>query len=65
MSVVSNNGQEWTLVDEGEFANIKNNPLWQSRSFAPVTTRYIKLQALDNTQHDHVVGYAEMEIITK
>jgi len=62
---VSSDGQEWKLVDGGEFANIKNNPLWQSKSFAPVKTRYIKLQTLGNTQHDHLVGYAEIDIITE
>ncbi len=62
---VSPDGQEWKLVDGGEFANIKNNPLWQSKSFAPVKTRYIKLQALGNTQHDNEVGYAEIDIITE
>ena len=62
---VSHDGQEWKLVDGGEFANIKNNPLWQSKSFAPIKTRYIKLQALRNTQNDNAVGYAEIDIITK
>ncbi|MEQ1587088.1 MAG: discoidin domain-containing protein, partial [Cyclobacteriaceae bacterium] len=62
---VSLDGQEWKLVDGGEFANIKNNPLWQSKSFVPVKTRYIKLQALRNTQDDNVVGYAEIDVITK
>jgi len=62
---VSHDGQEWKLVDGGEFANIKNNPLWQSKSFAPIKTRYIKLQALRNTQNDNAVGYAEIDVITK
>jgi len=62
---VSNDGREWKLVDGGEFANIKNNPLWQSKTFAPVKTRFIKFQALRNTQNDNVVGYAEVELITK
>ncbi|HEX3023973.1 MAG TPA: alpha-L-fucosidase, partial [Chitinophagaceae bacterium] len=26
---VSTNGTDWKLVSEGEFSNIKNNPLWQ------------------------------------
>lgn len=61
---VSNDGHEWKLVDGGEFANIKNNPLWQSKSFASVKTRYIKLQALRNTANDNAVGYAEVDVIT-
>ncbi len=62
---VSQDGQQWKQVAGGEFANIKNNPLWQSISFAPVKTRYIKFQALRNTQNDNVVGYAELDIVTK
>jgi alpha-L-fucosidase len=62
---VSRDGQEWKQVDEGEFANIKNNPLWQSKSFVPVKARFINLQALGNTQNDNGVGYAEFDIITE
>jgi alpha-L-fucosidase len=62
---VSHNGQDWRLIDEGEFANIKNNPLWQSKLFTPVKARYIKLQALHNTQNDSAVGYAEIDVITE
>lgn len=62
---VSQDGQEWRQVDEGEFANIKNNPLWQSKTFTPVKARFIKLQALRNTQNDHAAGYAEFDIITE
>jgi alpha-L-fucosidase len=28
---VSNDNKEWKLADEGEFPNIKNNPLWQTK----------------------------------
>jgi alpha-L-fucosidase len=62
---VSQDGAEWTKVNEGEFANIKNNPLLQSKSFTPKNARYIKLQALQNTQGDNRVGYAEFEVITE
>ncbi|WP_018614663.1 alpha-L-fucosidase [Segetibacter koreensis] len=62
---VSSDGVEWTKAEEGEFANIKNNPLLQSKSFAPRKARYIKLQALQNTQSDNKIGYAEFDIITQ
>jgi alpha-L-fucosidase len=55
----------WTLVDQGEFSNIQNNPGWQVRTFAPVKGRYIRLRALGNTQNDHAAGYAEFDVITK
>ena len=61
---VSNDQLEWKLVDAGEFANIKNNPLWQIKQFASVKCRYIKLSALKNTSNDNVAGYAEVDVIT-
>ena len=30
---VSNDNKEWKLISEGEFSNIKNNPLWQTKIF--------------------------------
>jgi alpha-L-fucosidase len=62
---VSSDGEQWTLVDGGEFSNIKNNPQWQSKSFTPVKARYIKLQAVRNTKNDDVVAYAEIDILTR
>ncbi len=63
--LVSENGNDWKQVDEGEFSNIKNNPLWQIKTFAPQKARYIKLRALRNTKDDDTVGYAEIDIITE
>ena len=37
-------------ANEGEFSNIKNNPLWQTKTFATEKARYIKLRALKNTE---------------
>lgn len=62
---VSNNNKDWKQVDQGEFANIKNNPLWQAKKIAPVRARYIKLQALKNAHGNHDIGYAEVDIITE
>jgi len=61
---VSADNKNWKLVNEGEFANIKNNPVWQNKNFTPVNARYIKLKALKNTQDDDVAGYAEIDLIT-
>jgi alpha-L-fucosidase len=61
---VSSDGSQWITVTEGEFANIKNNPVWQSESFSPQTVRYVKLTALRNTQNDNKVGYAEIDVVT-
>ncbi len=62
---VSADNAAWTLADKGEFSNIKNNRVWQTKTFAPVTARYIKLQALRNTDGNNEVGYAEVDVITK
>jgi alpha-L-fucosidase len=61
---VSNDNVEWKLVSQGEFSNIKNNPLWQTKRFAPEKARYIKLRALSNTEGNNNLGYAEVDVIT-
>ena len=61
---VSNDNKEWKLIDEGEFSNIKNNPLWQIKKFKKVNARYIKLTALKNTEGNNNIGYAEIDVIT-
>ncbi|WP_373548973.1 alpha-L-fucosidase [Haliscomenobacter sp.] len=61
---VAEDNQAWELVSEGEFANIKNNPFWQTKSFNPIKGRYIKLKALQNVQTT-ASGYAEIDVITE
>jgi len=61
---ISQDNVEWKLVDEGEFSNIKNNPLWQAKKITPTGARYIKFRALKNTSGDNVAGYAEVDVIT-
>jgi alpha-L-fucosidase len=61
---VSIDNSTWKLVSEGEFANIKNNPLWQTKSFTTEKVRYVKFRALHNTQNNNEIGYAEIDLIT-
>ena len=61
----STDNAEWTLVSQGEFSNIKNNPLWQTKEFATHKARYIKLRALRNTEGNDNIGYAEIDLITE
>jgi alpha-L-fucosidase len=61
---VSGDNKKWKLVSEGEFSNIKNNPLWQTKKFEVVPARYIKFQALKNTENNNNIGYAEIDVIT-
>lgn len=61
---VSADNVEWKLVDQGEFSNIKNNPVWQIKKFAPEKARYFKLRALRNTVGNDYIGYAEVDVFT-
>ena len=61
---VSRDGTTWHLANRGEFSNIKNNPVWQNRSFDPQTARYIKLRTLANAAGNSRVGYAELDVMT-
>jgi alpha-L-fucosidase len=62
---VSMDNITWKLIDEGEFSNIKNNPLLQTRQFVSKNARYIKLKALKTTEENNDTGYAEFDVITK
>lgn len=62
---ISQDNNTWELVNEGEFSNINNNPLWQNKSFKLVKARYIKFRALKNTQSDDSVGYSEIDVVTE
>lgn len=62
---ISTDNSQWKKVDEGEFPNINNNPIWQVKNFAPVKGRYIKLVALKNTRSNDDAGYAEIDVITQ
>jgi alpha-L-fucosidase len=62
---VSKDNKQWTLVNEGEFSNIQNNPLLQEKAFAATEARYIKFRALKNTRNNDGAGYAEFEVVTK
>ena len=61
---VSENNKNWKLVSQGEFSNIKNNPLWQVKMFSPEKARYIKFRALHNTEGNNNTGYAEINVLT-
>jgi alpha-L-fucosidase len=63
---VSNNNTAWNLVSEGEFSNIRNNPLLQIIEFSPVQARYIKFKTIKNTDgNNNKSGYALFDVITK
>lgn len=61
---VSENGRTWKTVSEGEFSNIKNNPVEQEKTFPAARARYVRLTALANTEGNSNIGYAEFNLIT-
>ena len=56
--------KNWHLAKKGEFANIFNNPIWQSVTFNPQTARFIKLKAL-TTVDDKPATFAEIGVLTE
>jgi alpha-L-fucosidase len=61
---VSKDNVDWKVVSEGEFSNIKNNPLWQTKRFSIEKARYIKFRALKSTGDNNNAGYAEVGVVT-
>lgn len=62
---VSADNINWKVISEGEFSNIKNNPIWQVKPFKTVSAQYIKLKALKTLGHNANVGFAEIDLITE
>ena len=61
----SADGMRWQTVSEGEFSNIKNNPVLQTKNFPPVRARYFRLVSLRNTDGGTEMGCAEVGVITE
>jgi alpha-L-fucosidase len=63
---VSANGKNWgNTVSEGEFSNIKNNPVLQTKTFAPVKGRFIRFVGLKEINARNFISIAEIGIITE
>jgi alpha-L-fucosidase len=62
---VSSNNVSWKPVAQGEFSNIKNNPIEQFVNFDNTKGRYIKLKAIrvvdENAEN---ISIAELGVIT-
>lgn len=61
---VSSDNNTWKTVSEGEFSNIRNNPVTQTQYFEPTAARFVKLTAL-KTDQAGIAGYAEFDVITE
>ena len=62
---VSADNVHWKKLSEGEFGNIKNNPIEQRITFPAEKARYIKLTATKTVDDTNRVSYAEIGIITQ
>lgn len=62
---ISADGVRWNEVSEGEFSNIKNNPVEQTKTFPVAKGRYVRLNAFANTENNTNIGYAEFNLITE
>lgn len=57
-------GTHWTTqVDNGEFGNIRNNPMLQEVRFAPVEARYFRFTALHDVQNSGWAHVAEITVL--
>lgn len=60
----SEDGQHWrSVIQESTFANIQNNPDWQSARFSPVTARYFRFTVLDDVWGSGAASAAELTVI--
>ena len=50
------------VVKQGEFSNIKNNPILQSVYFTPVNARYISLRPTKMVNEGEQMGFAEIAV---
>lgn len=63
---VSKDGKNWkSPVSSGEFSNIKNNPILQTKEFEQVSGRYIKFIGRKEIDDRNFITIAELGIITE
>ena len=63
---VSKDGMNWGKpVSSGEFSNIKNNPILQTKLFTPVTGRFIKFVGEKEIDDKNFITIAELGILTE
>jgi alpha-L-fucosidase len=62
---VSQDGKSWGKpISSGEFSNIKNNPVLQTKKFTRIKARYIKLKALAEIHNKNFASIAEIGVLT-
>ncbi|MCH4553867.1 alpha-L-fucosidase [Aestuariibaculum lutulentum] len=58
----STDNKLWVKQSEGEFSNIKNNPVEQVKTFNSVKARYIKFVAKSGIDDKHIFSIAELDV---
>ncbi|TDO68962.1 alpha-L-fucosidase [Flavobacterium chryseum] len=56
---------KWTIQSEGEFSNIKNNPIEQVKTFAETKARYLRFVAKSAEGKGQTVSIGEINVIEK
>jgi alpha-L-fucosidase len=63
---LSKNGKDWGApISEGEFSNIRNNPVLQVKRFKQQEARYCKFVAEKEINDRNFVTIAEFGVITE
>lgn len=62
LSVGSNAGNIDRVIAQGEFSNIKHNPILQTVYFTPVKARFVQLKAKRMINEEKLMGFAEIGI---
>lgn len=62
---LSDDGHNWGKpVSRGEFSNIKNSPILQSKEFEVVSGRFVRFRALSSVEENGRIGIAEFGLLT-
>jgi alpha-L-fucosidase len=63
---VSKDGRNWGKpVSSGEFSNIRNNPILQTKNFTPVTGRFIKFVGEKEIDGKNFITIADLGILNE
>lgn len=62
LSISADDGKTWTMLAEGEFSNIVNNPIWQTVKCIPTKGSLLKLDCNRITSGNRIF-YSDLEVI--
>jgi alpha-L-fucosidase len=57
--------EKWTIQSQGEFSNIKNNPIEQVKTFPETKARYLRFVAKSTEEKGQTFSIAEINVIEK